>query len=144
MNKRSLTHFQQKFSIARSGCWQWIASKDKWGYGKFHLGKDTLAHRVSYKHFVGPLPDDLEIDHLCRNRSCVNPQHMEPVTKRENTLRGIAPSAINARKTHCQNGHKFTSQNTYMRPDGDRGCRQCNADASQRYRLRKSGKAVSA
>ena len=145
MTNEQLTRFQTSFYSAENGCWQWIASKDKWGYGKFHLDKkQRSAHRISYEHFVGPIPDGLEIDHLCRNRLCVNPQHLEPVTRRVNTLRGTGPSANNARKTRCQNGHEFTLQNTYMRSDGTRGCRRCNMEAVQRYRLRKSGKEVGA
>lgn len=89
-------------------CWQWLAGKNKKGYGtiKFN-GKRVRAHRWMYQHFVGEIPEGLHLDHLCRNRACVNPAHLEPVTCRENILRGESPSALNARKTHCPLGHEY-------------------------------------
>lgn len=109
-------------------CWPWLGSKNPLGYGKFWLdGSLRKAHRVAYEWCVGPIPDGLHIDHLCRNPSCVNPAHLEAVTHRENVLRGIGPAAKNAIKTHCKNGHEFTPENTYRwegKPN-KRVCRTC-------------------
>lgn len=114
-----------------SGCWEWIAHKNQYGYGTYSIqSRSYMAHRVAYELEIGPIPDGLEIDHLCRNRGCVNPAHMEPVTARENTLRGEGITAINAQKTHCPKGHKYTDENTYMKSDGKRVCRECSRTAS--------------
>jgi hypothetical protein len=89
-----------------TGCWNWRRYKDKDGYGNIRLNTKLLrAHRASYEAFVGPILPGLTIDHLCRNTSCVNPQHLEPVTRHENLMRSNAPAAINAAKTHCLKGH---------------------------------------
>jgi hypothetical protein len=88
---------------------------------------ECYAHRVLYRLVNGPIPIGAEIDHLCRNRSCVNPDHLEAVSHRENLMRSpIAPAAINARKTHCKYGHEFTQTNTYV-SSGRRRCRLCQA-----------------
>lgn len=120
-------------------CWLWTAAADSNGYGTFKVGvKMVGAHRVAYELLVGPIPDGFHIDHLCRVRACVNPAHLEPVTSRENTLRGVGFSAVNARKTHCPQGHQFTPENTYTQSDGRRRCRKCrqatNRASSRRYR----------
>ena len=120
-----------------SGCWHWTAAKDQDGYGMFRWdGGARRAHRVSYTELVGPIPEGLQIDHLCRNRGCVNPAHLEPVTNRENVLRGENFSAKNAVKTHCDNGHEFDEGNTYIRR-GKRQCRACNREQTRAYRARK-------
>jgi len=108
-------------------CWLWKANTDDGGYGTFALThtKMALAHRYSYTELVGPIPPGLTLDHLCRNRSCVNIAHLEPVTSRENTLRGISPAAQNAVKTHCLRGHPFDSANTLINVRGERQCRAC-------------------
>jgi hypothetical protein len=111
-------------------CWTWTAAKTKLGYGKFHYdGRLGKAHGFAYEHFIGPIPDGCEdLDHLCRNPSCVNPAHLEPVTHRENVLRGAAPSAVNAAKTHCDRNHEFTEANTYIRiGQGGKKMRICRA-----------------
>ncbi len=127
MGPEELKRFCPKVRVSPFGCWQWLAGQNGIGYGTFRCGdKLKLAHRASYEHFVGPIPNGLEIDHLCRNRACVNPAHMEVVTHRENTLRGATVTAANARKTHCNRGHRFTEANTYKyggRPG--RYCRAC-------------------
>ena len=96
------------------------------------------VERVAYEMVVGPIPDGLQIDHLCRVRNCVNPDHLEPVTPRENTMRGYSIQAQNARKTHCIHGHPFEG-NTYARPDGNRECAVCKK-ARNDARPRKSSR----
>ena len=109
------------------GCWLWLRYKNPKGYGRVRIGERmVLAHRFAYEIEVGPIPKGLQIDRLCKIPSCVNPAHMEPVTSRENTLRGDTIPAMHAAKTHCIRGHEFTEQNTYMRKDcRGRKCRIC-------------------
>lgn len=107
--------------LAGDGCWEWTASRFRNGYGQFN---SQLAHRVIYKELVGPIPEGLDLDHLCRNRACVRPDHLEPVTRRENLIRGETSIAENVRKTHCKHGHEFTEKNIY-RWRGKRLCRIC-------------------
>lgn len=130
MNPEELERFWAKVQIAPSGCWNWLAAKSK-GYGKFWChGWLQRAHRVAFQHWVGRIPGALQLDHLCRNRDCVNPTHMEIVSNRENVLRGIGHTAKNARKTHCLRGHEFTAENTYRRG----AMRNCRACSRQRHR----------
>jgi hypothetical protein len=114
-------------------CWEWTGSCDRHGYGQFYDGvRNTRAHRYAYKTLVGPIPRGLVIDHLCRNTICVNPDHMQVVTVRENTLRGNTFQARNLRKTHCPQGHPYDQANTYLHR-GKRHCRICQRDANRRY-----------
>lgn len=116
-------------------CWVWIAGKSHDGYGQFSVsGSMVYAHRYGYELTVGPVPDGLELDHLCRTRACVRGLHLEPVTTRENLLRGETLTAANARKTHCAQGHPFDAGNTYVNPKGYRYCRECNRISAQRRR----------
>jgi hypothetical protein len=112
--------------VSVDDCWQWD-NPDSEGYGRVTFsGTQYLAHRVVYENLVGPIPAGLHIDHLCRNRGCVNPDHLDPVTCRVNVMRSpIAIGAVNARKTHCKRGHEFTAENTYVLPEGGRHCREC-------------------
>ncbi|MFD3594293.1 HNH endonuclease signature motif containing protein [Nocardia sp. NPDC058640] len=121
---------------AATGCWRWVAAKSTTGYGKFALVAVSpgYAHRISYIELVGPVPEGLVLDHLCRNRLCVNPAHLEPVRQRINVLRGESPVAANVHKTFCANGHPYDEKNTYRRPGADkRGCRLCRRAAYQRW-----------
>jgi hypothetical protein len=138
--------FWAKVEKATSGCWVWTAGLCRHGYGMFTTQrKKRGAHRFAYELLVGPIPDGLTLDHLCRNRACVNPAHLEPITNSENILRGMAPSAQNARKTHCDQGHELSGTNLFRRSDGARGCRQCRREATRRYRQRQfSGASKSA
>lgn len=117
------------------GCWLWIGCKTAAGYGRMGAYADEhYVHRLSYEHHVGPIPEGLVIDHLCRVRNCVNPDHLEPVTRRENGRRGETPWGDNARKTHCIRGHEFTDDNTYRKPSAplERQCRVCNRILKER------------
>lgn len=107
------------------------------GYGiVLANGKQYRAHRVMYENLVGEIPAGLYIDHLCRVRLCINPDHMEPVGNVTNIMRGEAPSAQNARKTHCSKGHEFTDSNTHYRNNGWRICKQCHAKWMRKYRAK--------
>lgn len=118
-------------------CWIWVGALTTEGYGQIKMDRRVLlVHRVMYERMVGPIPEGLDIDHLCRVRNCVNPEHLEPVTRRTNVLRGIGPSAANKVKTHCKHGHEFTLENTHVRPNGDRMCRACSRGRSRAARRR--------
>jgi hypothetical protein len=115
-------------------CWIWTASKTREGYGSINIGGTLFrAHRVSWAWANGPIPDGLEMDHKCKNQSCVRIEHLEPVTHRENVLRGRGLAAINAAKTHCIKGHEFTPSNTCLRPNGKRYCRVCNQEHTRQW-----------
>lgn len=142
----ALDRFAEKVALTDSGCIEWIGGLNGVGYGQFYRGKThhgdtgkTYAHRWSYEYHVGPIPDGLHLDHLCRNRACVNPEHLEPVTVRENLLRGEGLSAMHAKKTRCPVGHPYAGENLYVHPtNGQRYCRACGRERSLRYRIKKA------
>jgi hypothetical protein len=119
--------FMAKVVLDENGCLVWTAQKTPAGYGRFQArSKNWLAHRWIYEQLVGPIPEGLTLDHLCRNRSCVNVEHLEAVTLRENCSRGEK-----ARRTHCPHGHEYTPANTIWNKRGDlrhRECRRCHND----------------
>jgi hypothetical protein len=116
-------------------CWIWKGVREG-GYGGIYDRKQRYqAHRISYMLHVGPIPEGLVIDHLCRNTRCVNPDHLEAVTEQVNILRGLGTSSVFARKTHCKYGHEFTPENTYIHKSrNSRVCRTCNREKIRRYR----------
>lgn len=117
--------FAKKLELAPTGCIEWTGGKTAAGYGSFavdtsHRGaKKDMAHRWAYEFYVEPIPTGFDIDHLCRNKSCVNPDHLEPVTRRENVLRAAALI------THCPQGHPYNDDNTITNQQGHRKCRAC-------------------
>ncbi len=138
--RRQRMSIEQRFwgKVSRSdGCWLWLGAKTN-GYGVMRMGdRNVLAHRYSYEVSIAPIPDGLQIDHLCRNRACVNPCHLDVVTNKENCLCGESANAENARKTECKRGHPFNEDNTYLKPDnGQRQCRICRHDARIVYHER--------
>ena len=113
-------------------CWEWTASRFPTGYGQFWDGeKYASAHCFAYKHFREPVPDGLELDHLCRHRACCNPLHLEAVTHKENCIRGDV-GKYNTLKTHCVNGLPYNQSNTYVR-QGWRQCRICKREAVYKH-----------
>ncbi len=120
--------------ITETGCWIWMGSLRDGGYGRISVrGKGVPVHRLIYELLVGPIPKGLHLDHLCRVHSCVNPAHLEPVTCRENLLRGIGPTAIHAKKTHCIHGHPYDEENT-ARWQGMRYCKTCKRIWQRNFR----------
>lgn len=137
--------------LKSDGCWLWQGCVQGNGYARFRAGGRTVyAHRFSYELHNGPIPEGLMLDHLCRTPRCVRPDHLEAVTNRENTVRGLGPLvntispqaraaawAINRNKTHCAKGHAYDAENTRYCPDGSRRCAQCCRDRARAHWRRK-------
>lgn len=123
--------FLAKIEVQADGCWIWTASLDTHGYGQFYDGKKLRkAYRVAYELYVGPVPEGLQLDHLCRVRRCVNPSHLEPVTQAENLRRGALA------RTHCKHGHPFAGENLAILNGRWRRCRICARATVYRFRER--------
>lgn len=120
-------------------CWEWTAGRNTDGYGSFRInGAMAGAHRVIYELLNGEIPEGLELDHLCRNKICVNPYHLEPVTHKENVLRGDGLAARESRQMYCIHGHSLSGANLYIAPGGiKRSCRKCTKQTHKRYVERK-------
>lgn len=141
MDKREFQRFTAKTARRDNGCIEWTAALRN-GYGQLRVWRKgkwsgDYAHRLAYEHFVGPIPQGLTLDHLCRNRKCCNPAHLEPVTRGENVLRGETLPAANRSKTHCHKGHEFSVPNT-SRSRGKRCCLNCRR-ATDRMRRPATG-----
>lgn len=126
-----------RVKVTEGGCWEWTGVLVR-GYGQMLVSRSSTryVHRIAYEEFVGPIPKGLTIDHLCRNRACFNPEHLEPVTMRENLLRGNTRQAANAQKTHCVRGHPLSGDNLYVTKRGSRNCRECIRLSQRRSRLK--------
>ena|SRR2546422_9051294 len=154
MNERTIDRFLTKIESTSNGCWRWKASHTRLGYGCITIGSRTdgskrsvLSHRLAYQYWIGEIPENKEIDHLCRHRDCVNPTHLEIVDHRTNVQRGLAGKCLSdagraklcqawarrPRKTICKNGHKYTPANTYWyRCNDGRMARRCKRCAAMR------------
>lgn len=134
--------FLSFINVKENGCWEWTGQMHNTGYGVFNVHSEPiLSHRFSYEYFnKTTIPECLELDHLCRNRICCNPDHLEAVTRQINIQRGIGHNRVgsyNSSKTKCHLGHPFSKENTYIRANGGRECRICRAIAAQKCRDKK-------
>jgi hypothetical protein len=130
--------FQTYYEInSATGCWEWTLCLNQGGYGVFHTNnKQWKAHRFAYQILIGPIPEGLTLDHLCKNKKCVNPEHLEPVTQYVNTVRGKGSSSL-----YCSKGHAMFGEHLYFN-DGNRRCQKCKriADLNSKRRKRERGK----
>ncbi|MFC8339351.1 HNH endonuclease signature motif containing protein [Streptomyces rubiginosohelvolus] len=126
-------------AVAPGPCWEWTGAKTTGGYGQFWLKpRLVVSHRYAYEQMVGPIPEGLQLDHLCRNRACVNPAHLEPVSQQVNILRGFSIATANRLKTRCPQGHPYSASNTYIHPrNNGRICRTCARERSRAVHKRK-------
>ncbi|MFY1862077.1 HNH endonuclease signature motif containing protein [Achromobacter xylosoxidans] len=132
----------EKIVKASDGCWNWTGTKQKTGHGRIKVDKrNRCAHRVVFELLRGSIPDGLVLDHLCRNPSCVNPEHLEPVTQRENLLRGKTIIAANAAKTHCPHGHPYAGDNLKINVNGQRVCVTCSRISDKKYNAKRNNHA---
>jgi hypothetical protein len=126
---------RRRLQVTPDGCWLWTGSKDQNGYGMVRVPDIGVrrVHRIAYEHLVGPIPDGLQTDHLCRVRACANPAHLEPVTPRVNTHRGETLAARHAALTHCPRGHAYTPDNLIPSDvaRGGRGCLTCSKEKTR-------------
>lgn len=134
--------------VDKSGdCWIWTSTISN-GYGCMNIGgmrpkgAQFMAHRISYTWTVGPIPEGMLLDHLCRNTLCVNPAHLEVVTHIENTMRGFSPFAIKARQLRCKRGHEFTPENTTIRKNGTRWCKECARMRDRQYTAKRRASSI--
>ncbi len=136
MRPQTVERLWKSYAVTPTGCWEWTGPKQGQGYGIFGSKPSRAAHRAFYERFKGPIPAGLVIDHLCRNPSCVNPEHLEPVTNRENVMRGLK-GVLHVQPSHCINGHEYTPENKLVNYRGHVKCRACNRD-EQNARRRKA------
>ena len=139
--------FWQKVQFTHDGCWFWLGSPDKDGYGRFHLGSRTdksrhavFAHRFAYEFLVGSIPNNMTIDHICRTHNCVNPSHLRILSAVENAMAGDSIQAQNKRKTHCKRGHPLSGRFLQIVHRGnhvERHCRECKRLWMADYRAKK-------
>jgi len=129
ISPQDLARFYSKIKFNKeTWCWDWVGTTLQRGYGHFSIKRKIWrSHRLSFAIHKGELIEGLTLDHLCRNRACCNPEHLEQVTSKVNILRGESVSAKNAKKTHCPQGHEYDEQNTYVSPTNGRSCRKCFA-----------------
>lgn len=129
-----------KAQALQDSCWLWAELLTDIGYGRFWRKMDDgwklfLAHRVMYEEHKGSIPEGYQIDHLCRVRHCINPDHLEAITRKANILRGVSPPALNLKKTHCPSGHEYTEDNILMTKKG-RQCRECGRARARYYKAK--------
>jgi len=131
--KDALERFHEKYEVQPNGCWIWMSAQNGTGYGQFSFeGKPRLAHRWFYERTKKKVEQGKELDHLCRNRSCVNPDHLEEVSRSENNRRGLIGERTRERSraiTHCPHGHEYSADNTYMTKAGTRCCKTCKRNS---------------
>lgn len=138
MRKNNTLTFWRNVNKTNS-CWVWEGALTPKGYGQYWMDNDNhRVHTLAYEMLVGKIPKGLQLDHLCRNRACVNPKHLEVVTAKINVLRGVGLPAKNNQKTHCDKGHEFTPENTYHQYRSWRGCLTClrNYRGTDKYKAR--------